>query len=114
MDCIFCKIVKKEIPSDIVFENEKVIAFRDINPVAPVHILVIPKAHVESVQALEGEHYNLLPEIFKAIKEIAVKEGIDKSGYRVISNSGKDGGQEVFHLHFHILGGENIGKLRCK
>lgn len=114
MDCIFCKIANKEIPSDIVFENQKVIAFRDINPVAPVHILVIPKTHVESVQALEGEDYNLLAEIFKAIKEIAVKEGIDKSGYRVISNSGKDGGQEVFHLHFHILGGENIGKLRCK
>ena len=114
MDCIFCKIANKEIPSDIVFENDKVIAFRDINPVAPVHILVIPKEHIESVQALEGEDYNLVPEIFKAIKEIAVKEGIDKSGYRVISNSGKDGGQEVFHLHFHILGGENIGKLRCK
>ncbi len=114
MDCIFCKIANKEIPSDIVFENERVVAFRDINPVAPVHILVIPKAHVASVQELDEKHYGDLTEIFKAIKEIAVKEGIDKSGYRVITNCGKDGGQEVFHLHFHILGGESIGKLRCK
>ncbi|BBB32417.1 histidine triad (HIT) family protein [Thermotomaculum hydrothermale] len=114
MDCIFCKIANKEIPSSIVFENDRVIAFRDINPVAPVHILVIPKNHVESVQHLNEEHYDDLKEIFKAIKEIAVKEGIDKTGYRVISNYGKDGGQEVNHLHFHILGGETIGKLRCK
>ncbi len=114
MDCIFCKIANKEIPSDIVYENEKVIAFRDINPVAPVHILVIPKEHTESVQTLDDKHLSLLPDIFKAIKEIAEKENISESGYRVITNSGKHGGQEVFHLHFHILGGENIGKLRCK
>ena len=114
MDCIFCKIANKEIPSDIVFESERVIAFRDINPVAPVHILVIPKNHVASVQELEDSHNEDLAEIFKAIREIAVKEGIDKTGYRVITNCGKDGGQEVFHLHFHILGGEPVGKLRCK
>jgi len=103
MDCIFCKIVSREISSNIVFENEKVLAFRDINPQAPVHIVVIPKTHIDTLNDVKD--FGIYVEIFKAINEIVKKEGIDKNGYRVVANCNKDGGQTVFHLHFHLLGG---------
>lgn len=103
--CLFCKIVNKEIPSNVEYENEDCLAFHDINPQAPVHILAIPKVHVESFQELSPE---LMMKMTSFIQELAKKVGLDKNGYRVITNIGEDGGQEVKHLHFHILGGTKL------
>ena len=108
-DCIFCKIVKGEIPSKKVYEDEEILAFEDINPMAPVHILVIPKKHIKSVNELEKEDNKLIAKIFLVIKNIAKEKGIDEKGYRVVTNIGENGGQEVKHLHFHILGGKKLG-----
>lgn len=108
-DCIFCKIVKGEIPSKKVYEDEEILAFEDINPMAPVHILVIPKKHIKSVNELEKEDNNLIGKMFLVIKNIAKEKGIDKEGYRVVTNIGENGGQEVKHLHFHLLGGKKLG-----
>jgi len=110
MDCIFCKIANKEIPSQLVFDNEYVAAFRDLAPQAPVHILVVPKVHISSMNEITEENSHLIGEIFKAIKKIAESEGIMDSGYRVISNCGKDGCQSVQHLHFHVLGGKKLSE----
>ena len=106
-DCLFCKIIKKEIPSNVVYENENVYAFRDIHPQAKYHILVIPKKHVSSVTEIDTGS-ETLKNIFDAIKEITKQEKIDSTGFRVITNNGPDAGQTVFHLHFHILGGERL------
>jgi len=106
--CIFCKIVKGEIPSKKVYEDDEVLAFHDIDPIAKIHILVIPKKHISSLLELKNEDKELLSHIFEKINEVAKIEGIDKSGFRVISNVGEDGGQSVKHLHFHILGGEKL------
>ncbi|MDH5464329.1 MAG: histidine triad nucleotide-binding protein [Thiovulaceae bacterium] len=103
--CIFCQIVNKEIPSNVVLENDNYLAFHDLNPKAPVHILVIPKKHTESFHTANGDIFAGLGEF---AKEVAVTMGVDKSGYRVITNIGADGGQEVPHLHLHILGGAKI------
>jgi histidine triad (HIT) family protein len=103
--CIFCKIVSGEIPSNKVLENEKFLAFNDINPIAPVHILVIPKKHIKSLNEVDSQ---TMEEITEFIKEVAKKAGIFESGYRVITNIGENGGQEVPHLHFHILGGTKL------
>lgn len=108
-DCIFCKIVKGEIPSSKVYEDEDILAFKDINPVTPVHILVIPKKHIESLNNIEAKDEKLLGKIFLTIKKIAKEQGIAEKGYRVVNNCGEDGGQEVKHLHFHILGGKKLG-----
>lgn len=105
-DCVFCKIIKGEIPSDKVYEDENVLAFKDINPVAPVHILVIPKEHIKNV--LEVKDEKMISDIFKAINKIANKLGLEKNGFRVVTNCGKDAGQEVMHLHFHILAGKKM------
>ncbi len=107
MDCLFCKISAGEIPSNIVFEDDDIFAFRDIDPQAPSHILVIPKRHIKSVSDLEETDCELLGKIFIKIKEIAKKEGLE-NGYRVVTNIGSDGGQSVAHLHFHILGGRAL------
>ncbi len=107
-DCIFCKIIKKEIPAKVVFENEYVIAFNDINPVADIHLLVIPKKHIETLNDLENEDIPLVGKIFMAIKELARQRGIYSNGYRVIANCNKDAGQDVFHLHFHLIGGRKL------
>jgi histidine triad (HIT) family protein len=104
-DCLFCKIVAREIGSDIVYESEKVLAFRDINPQAPTHVLVIPKRHVVSAAELGAEHADELVEIFEVCNEVARNEGIDSSGYRIVTNVGRNAGQSIFHLHFHLLGG---------
>ncbi len=104
--CIFCKIVEGEIPSNKVLENDDFLAFHDINPSAPIHVLVIPKKHIENFHSVDGE---TMAKMTPFIQEVAQKLGIDKSGYRLVTNNGKDGGQEVLHLHFHILGG---GKLK--
>ena len=109
MDCIFCKIVKGEIPSSKVYEDEKVLAFRDINPCAPVHVLVIPKKHIESAVALSDDDNELIAHIFKVVRIIAKEEGLD-NGFRLVSNIGEDGGQTVKHLHFHILGKKKFGE----
>ena len=107
MACLFCKIVAGEIPSTKVFEDDKVLAFRDINPQAPTHILVIPKVHIPSVDGITEENSALVAHIFAVIPQIAQAEGL-KNGYRVVSNCGQDAGQTVPHLHFHILGGKEL------
>ncbi len=104
-NCIFCKIANKEIGSEIVDERPTAIAFKDINPKAPVHILVIPKEHVVSLDDLGKNGCDVLKDIFSLISDIAVSEGIAQSGYRVVVNIGEEAGQEVDHLHFHLLGG---------
>lgn len=109
MDCIFCKIIKGDIPSSKVYENEYVYAFRDINPQAPVHILVVPKEHIPSVDEITAENSAIVAKIFEAIPEIAKSEKLS-GGYRVISNCGADACQSVKHLHFHILGGAQLGE----
>ncbi len=108
-DCLFCRIVRGEIPSTKVFENEKVYAFRDINPQAPTHILVVPKEHVSSLDALNEGNLDTAAACLAVIPAIAAAEGLE-NGYRVISNVGPDGGQTVEHLHFHLLGGKKLGE----
>ena len=110
MSCIFCMIANKEIPSNIVFENENVIAFNDLNPQSPVHILVIPKKHISSINEINSENSKAVSDIFEAIAKIVKQEKINESGYRVISNCGDDGCQSVQHLHFHILGGKKLSE----
>lgn len=108
MDCIFCKIAAGEIPSTKVYEDEKVLAFKDINPLAPVHILVIPKTHIESAVAITSENSAVVSYIFEVIAKIVKEQGIDKDGFRVVTNCGENGCQSVKHLHFHILGGRKL------
>lgn len=110
MSCIFCKIASKEIPSECVFENEYVLAFKDLNPQAPTHILVIPKTHITNINEINETNSNIISEIFEAIPKIVEITQINKSGYRVISNCGEDGCQTVMHLHFHILGGKKMSE----
>ena len=106
-NCLFCKIIGGVIPSTKVYEDELVYAFRDINPQAPTHILVIPKEHIESVNGITAENSAVVSHIFEVIPKIAAEEGLT-GGYRVVSNCGADAGQTVFHLHFHILGGKEL------
>ncbi len=108
-DCIFCKIVKGEIPSEKVYEDDELVAFKDINPVAPIHILVIPKRHISMLTDLKESDELLIGKIFTTINKIAKEQGFMEQGYRVIANCGKDSGQEVMHIHFHILGGKKLG-----
>jgi histidine triad (HIT) family protein len=110
MSCIFCKIIAGEIPSSKVYETDDVLAFRDIHPVAPVHVLVIPKTHVESIQALTPETLPLVATLHAAIREVALREGIAGTGYRVIANCGEGAGQTVPHLHYHVIGGRPLGE----
>lgn len=107
MDCLFCKIIAGEIPSTKVYEDDKILAFHDINPQAPTHILVIPKEHIGGVDELNADNSAVVSHIFAKIAEIAKKEGLEK-GYRVVSNVGEHGCQSVHHLHFHILGGKQL------
>ncbi len=109
-DCLFCKIIKGEIPSKKVYEDEDVLAFYDINPAAPIHILVIPKKHIKSLADIEEDDEKLLGKIHMVINKIAEEKGFKEEGYRVIINCGKNGGQEVMHLHFHILAGKKLGE----
>ena len=109
-DCLFCKIIKGEIPSNKVYEDEDVFAFSDINPQAPSHILVVPKKHIESAAKLEKEDEELVGKIFTTIKKIAEEKGFANDGFRVINNCGKKAGQTVKHLHFHILAGKDLGE----
>lgn len=107
-DCLFCKIIAGEIPSEKVFEDELVTAFRDINPVAPTHILIIPNKHIASINDLGPDDESLVGHLFTVAKKLAQKEGINESGYRLIINTGADGGQIIFHLHLHLIGGHKM------
>ncbi len=104
-DCIFCKIVSGDIPGNIVYRDEQVTAFRDINPSAPTHILIVPNKHIESVNMLIVDDEPLIGHMFTTAKNIAAQEGIADRGYRLIMNTNADGGQTVFHIHLHLLGG---------
>ena len=108
MDCLFCKIVAGEIPSSKVYEDDYVFAFRDIEPQAPVHILIVPKEHIASANELNEENSAIVSRIFLAAAKIAKDENIAADGYRIVNNCGKDGGQTVGHLHFHMLGGRSL------
>ena len=114
MDCIFCKIVEGTLPAKKVFENEKVLAFHDIQPQAPVHVLVIPKKHIASMNDAGDEDWELIGEMHRAAQQIAKELGISESGYRLINNCGADAGQVVFHIHYHILGGDKLGPLNAR
>ncbi|MBQ1254257.1 MAG: histidine triad nucleotide-binding protein [Clostridia bacterium] len=107
-NCLFCKIIAGEIPSKKVYEDENVYSFHDINPNAPVHVLVIPKTHIASIQEVGEENLSAVAAVLKAIPVIAEQLGLAENGYRVITNCGEDGGQSVKHLHFHILGGKKL------
>lgn len=108
-DCLFCKIINKEIPSKSVYENEKVYAFYDINPEAPVHVLIVPKQHIASHNELNAENIDVMSDIHLAVNEIVKQLEIADSGYRLINNCGADAGQTVFHLHYHLIGGTSLG-----
>ena len=107
-NCLFCNIVAGEIPADIVYEYDSIIAFRDINPQAPVHILIIPKLHISTLNDLKPEHAELIGELILSAKDIAKKEGISEAGYRTGFNCNKAAGQTVYHIHLHLLGGRNF------
>jgi len=107
MGCLFCNIINGKIPSTKVFENDRVYAFEDINPLAPVHVLIVPKTHVEKIDDLNNSNSAIMADIFLAIREVAKIKKIDKRGYRVIINNGKAGGQIIWHIHVHLMGGKD-------
>lgn len=108
-DCVFCKIINREIPAKIVYEDENIIAFDDINKSAPIHILVIPKEHIESALGINEDNTKIIGQMHIAINYIAKQQGFDKTGFRLINNCGEDAGQIVKHLHYHILAGKDLG-----
>jgi len=108
MECIFCQIVAGKVPSEVLYQDEKVIAFRDINPQAPVHLIIIPKNHIPSLIHLSEAQLPIIGRMVNAANELAKKEGISESGYRLVINCGKEGGQLVPHLHMHLLGGKKL------
>jgi histidine triad (HIT) family protein len=107
-NCLFCKIVRKEAPATIVFQDDEITAFRDIHPMGPTHILIVPNKHIVSVNEISAEDEGLVGRLFRAARELAAQEGISGSGYRMITNTGPDAGQAVFHLHFHLIGGQRM------
>lgn len=108
-DCIFCKIIKGEIPSEKVYEDEEILAFKDIHPAAPIHILVIPKKHIATLMNVTPEDGNIMAKILESIQKIVKQLGIEENGFRLIANCGPDSGQEVMHIHFHLLAGRKMG-----
>ena len=108
-DCLFCRIIKGDIPSTKVYEDDMLLAFKDINQVAPVHVLVIPKTHVENTNEIDSTNSEYIAHIYEKMSEIAENAGVKESGYRLICNCGEDAGQEVKHLHFHMIGGTKLG-----
>lgn len=107
-DCLFCKIVQKTIPAKIIYEDDRLVAFDDINPQAPVHTLIIPKKHVAAVRDCRDQDSDLLAELLIACTNVAKQKGLSESGYRIVTNTGRDAGQTVFHLHLHVLGGRHM------
>ena len=108
-DCLFCKIINGDIPSTKVYEDDKMLAFRDIDPQAPEHVVIVPKAHIASANEITSENAEYIAHIWTKIPEIAKMLGVDENGYRVVNNCGKDGGQTVHHIHFHLMGGREFG-----
>lgn len=108
-DCIFCKIIKGEIPSEKVYEDDEILAFKDIQPTAPIHILIIPKKHITNLMEVAPEDSKLMGKIVEAMQKVSKQFGVDEKGFRIISNCGPDSGQEVMHLHFHLLAGRKMG-----
>ena len=108
LECLFCKIIDRKIPGDIVYENDSVLAFNDINPIAPVHILIIPKEHIATLNDLEEKHTQTMGELFLAAKKIASEKGFSESGYRTVFNCNKDAQQTVFHIHLHLIAGRQM------
>jgi histidine triad (HIT) family protein len=108
MDCIFCKIIAGQIPSDVIYTDDKVIAFRDINPMAPVHLLIIPREHIPSLNDVTEQQITLVGHMVQVAKQLAKQQGIATKGYRVVINTGPQGGQVVQHLHMHLLGGREL------
>ena len=108
-DCIFCKIIKGEIPSEKVYEDEEILAFKDIHPAAPIHILVIPKKHIATLMNVTPEDSNIMAKILESIQKIVKQLDIEENGFRLIANCGPDSGQEVMHIHFHLLAGRKMG-----
>jgi len=104
-DCLFCKIVNREIPSEFLYEDENYVVFRDIKPAAPVHLLIVPKIHIRSINDLESDQESLVGGLFALAGKMAVQEGVDQSGYKLLFNVEKGGGQVIFHLHLHLIGG---------
>jgi histidine triad (HIT) family protein len=104
-DCLFCKMVSGEIKPDVVFEDDEVLAFRDVNPQAPMHVLVIPKTHISTVNDLTPEHTGLVGRMYLAAQKIATDEGVAEPGYRLVMNCNSEAGQSVYHIHLHVLGG---------
>ena len=107
-DCLFCKIVNREIPGSIVYEDDRVLAFNDINPQAPTHVLLIPKRHIESLNALEPDDDRLVGELVRRAAAIAKERGLAAGGFRTVFNTNRDAGQTVFHIHLHLLGGRSL------
>ncbi len=112
--CVFCKIVNKELPAKVVYEDDLVMAFHDINPQAPVHILIVPKEHIPTVNDLEERHKELIGHIFLVAKKIAQDMGFAEKGYRILINCNRDGGQEIYHIHYHLFAGKPLGPMICK
>lgn len=111
-NCLFCKIIKGEIPSSKVYEDDEILAFKDINPMAPVHILIIPKKHIDGANKLNEENSAVVGKIFTVVVRLAEEYHLD-NGYRIVTNVGEDGGQTVQHLHFHLLGGTKLNTVLC-
>jgi histidine triad (HIT) family protein len=107
-DCLFCKIVNKEVDTDIVFEDEKVIVFEDIKPQAPVHLLIVPKTHTENILALEDDGFDIVSHIHKVAVKMAKKYDLDEDGFRLVNNNKEKAGQSIFHIHYHLLGGRQM------
>jgi histidine triad (HIT) family protein len=107
-ECIFCKIINKEIPAKIVYEDDRILAFDDINPQAPVHVLLIPKEHFDSLNDIPEEKKDVLGHILSKARQVALEKGVKESGYRIVLNTARDSGQDVFHIHFHVLGGRRM------
>ena len=107
-NCLFCKVVNKQISVDMVFSNKSVLSFRDINPIAPNHVLIIPKIHISTLNDIRTDHINILGEMMLAAKEAAASEGLSDEGYRTIFNCNKNAGQTVFHIHLHLIGGRRL------
>ncbi len=107
-DCVFCSIIRGELPAELVHQDEHLTAFRDIHPAAPVHILIVPNRHIASVNELTREDEPLVGSMFTLARQLAAREGIAEAGYRILSNTGLEGGQTVFHMHLHLLGGGRL------
>jgi len=115
MDCIFCKIIAGDIPASKVYENDTILAFDDIDPKAPAHVLVVPKVHIADIENLTDDNKKVMGDLFMAVQEVARLKGITQKGYRVIINNGRAGGQEVFHMHIHVMGGrDSMGPMLAR